>query len=71
MGLLLDWVPNHMGVACGQNRLWDDVVENGPSPASADRFDNHRRPSRTDLGGRVLLPILGDRRRCWSAVSSG
>lgn len=60
MGLLLDWVPNHMGVASGQNRLWDDVVENGPSSRYADWFDIDWSPSRLDLRGRVLLPILGD-----------
>jgi glycogen operon protein len=60
MGLLLDWVPNHMGIASGQNRLWEDVVENGPSSRSADWFDIDWNPSRHDLRGRVLLPILGD-----------
>jgi (1->4)-alpha-D-glucan 1-alpha-D-glucosylmutase len=31
MGLLLDFVPNHMGVARGENAYWTDVLENGPS----------------------------------------
>ncbi len=60
MGLLLDWVPNHMGIASGQNRAWDDVIENGPSSRFADWFDVDWAPSRADLRGRVLLPILGD-----------
>ncbi len=60
MGLLLDWVPNHMGIATGQNACWDDVLENGPSSRFADWFDIDWRPSRGDLHDRVLLPILGD-----------
>ncbi len=60
MGLLLDWVPNHMGVAIGQNRYWDHVLENGPSSIYADFFDIDWRPARRDLQNRVLLPLLGD-----------
>jgi isoamylase len=60
LGLLVDWVPNHMGVAIGQNRWWDDVLENGKSSLFADFFDIDWRPLREDLFDRVLLPILGD-----------
>jgi isoamylase len=60
MGLLLDWVPNHMGVSPGQNRYWDDVLENGPSSLYADFFDIDWRPVRQDLHDRVLLPLLGE-----------
>lgn len=60
MGLLLDWVPNHMGVAIGQNRYWDHVLENGPSSLYADFFDIDWSPARRDLQDRVLLPLLGD-----------
>ncbi len=60
MGLLLDWVPNHMGVAVGQNPWWDDVLENGRSSLYADFFDIDWRPLREDLADRVLLPVLGD-----------
>ncbi|MDP3215105.1 MAG: malto-oligosyltrehalose synthase [Deltaproteobacteria bacterium] len=60
MGLLLDWVPNHMGIANGQNRLWDDVLESGPASQYAEWFDIDWAPARRDLRGRVLLPILGD-----------
>jgi glycogen operon protein len=60
MGFLLDWVPNHMGVAVGQNRLWDDVLENGKSSLYADYFDIDWRPLRGDLADRVLLPVLGE-----------
>lgn len=37
--LLLDWVPNHTGIASGENPWWDDVLENGPRSAFADHFD--------------------------------
>jgi isoamylase len=60
MGLLIDWVPNHMGVSIGHNRWWDDVLENGPSSLYADYFDIDWRPVRQDLHDRVLLPLLGD-----------
>ena len=30
MGLILDFVPNHMGIAAGLNDWWQDVLENGP-----------------------------------------
>ncbi|HEX5658522.1 MAG TPA: glycogen debranching protein GlgX, partial [Polyangiales bacterium] len=59
IGLLVDWVPNHMGIA-GENKLWDDVLENGPSSLYAEYFDIDWSPSREDLRDRVLLPTLGD-----------
>jgi glycogen operon protein len=59
LGLLLDWVPNHMGIASGQNRWWDDVLENGPSSVFADFFDVDWAPPKQALQDRVLLPILG------------
>jgi isoamylase len=60
LGFLLDWVPNHMGIATGQNRWWDDVLENGPSSHFADHFDIDWRPPKETLKNRVLLPVLGD-----------
>lgn len=39
MGQLLDVIPNHMGIAAGCNRWWNDVLENGPSSSYADFFD--------------------------------
>lgn len=59
MGIILDWVPNHMGISSGQNAWWDDVLENGPSSAYADYFDIDFHPPKHDLENRVLLPILG------------
>jgi isoamylase len=60
MGLLLDWVPNHMGIPAGQNKLWDDVLENGPSSLCAEFFDIDWAPPKQGLVDKVLLPILGD-----------
>jgi glycogen operon protein len=60
LGLLLDWVPNHMGIGSSRNQLWYDVLENGPSSLCAEYFDIDWSPSRHDLRDRVLLPILGD-----------
>ncbi|HEX2190795.1 MAG TPA: malto-oligosyltrehalose synthase [Longimicrobiaceae bacterium] len=60
MGHLLDIVPNHMGIAAGANPWWNDVLENGPSSPRADYFDIDWAPYKTELEGKVLLPVLGD-----------
>jgi (1->4)-alpha-D-glucan 1-alpha-D-glucosylmutase len=60
MGHLLDIVPNHMGIAGGANEWWMDVLENGWSSPYADYFDVDWRPSKPELEGKVLLPVLGD-----------
>ena len=60
MGLCVDWVPNHMGIAAGQNPWWENVLENGPSSLYADFFDIDWRPPKDDLEDTVLLPVLGD-----------
>ena len=39
MGLLLDVVPNHMGISSTENRWWWDVLEHGPSSRYATAFD--------------------------------
>src|SRR3954471_22323262 len=31
LGLILDIVPNHMGVGTDENPWWNDVLENGPA----------------------------------------
>jgi isoamylase len=59
LGLLLDWVPNHTGIASGENPWWDDVLENGPSSAFAEHFDIDWSTPKQGLTDRVLLPILG------------
>ena len=58
MGLLLDFVPNHMGVARGENAYWMDVLENGPSSIHAPMFDIDWAPLKSELARKVLLPLL-------------
>jgi len=60
MGLILDIVPNHMGVHGGENPWWNDVLENGRASEYADFFDIDWRPFKPELQGKVLIPILGD-----------
>ena len=59
LGLLIDIVPNHMGIAQARNRWWRDVLENGPSSPYASYFDVDWNPVKAELHDRVLLPILG------------
>lgn len=58
MGLLLDFVPNPMGVARGENAYWNDVLANGPSSIHAQVFDIDWAPLKSELARRVLLPLL-------------
>jgi (1->4)-alpha-D-glucan 1-alpha-D-glucosylmutase len=60
MGLLVDVVPNHMGIAQNRNAWWLDVLENGPASPYASTFDIEWRPVKTELTDKVLLPVLGD-----------
>lgn len=60
MGFIVDFVPNHMGIAEPQNDWWMDVLENGPSSPYARFFDIDWTPLKLELQNRVLLPILGD-----------
>lgn len=63
MGQLLDWVPNHMGVG-PDNSWWLDVLEHGPASRRARFFDIDWNPvNRSELHGKVLLPVLGDHYR--------
>lgn len=59
MGLILDLVPNHMGVG-KFNSWWMDVLENGPASQFADYFDIDWAPVKAELRGKVAIPILGD-----------
>ena len=60
MGLVIDIVPNHMGVLSGDNAWWLDVLENGAASAYAQYFDIDWHSPDAALAGKVLLPILGD-----------
>ena len=60
MGLILDMVPNHMGIGGEKNVWWMDVLENGPSSPYANYFDIDWHPVKPELENKVLLPILED-----------
>ena len=59
MALILDTVPNHMGVGHGDNPWWQDVLQNGRSSAYADFFDIDWDPIKPELRDKVLFPVLG------------
>ena len=52
MGLIIDIVPNHMGVAGGGNAWWNDVLARGQDSEHARVFD-------IDWSRPILLPVLG------------
>ncbi len=52
LGLIIDIVPNHMGVAGDENRWWLDVLEHGQTSEYAPVFD-------IDWRERLVLPVLG------------
>jgi (1->4)-alpha-D-glucan 1-alpha-D-glucosylmutase len=60
MGLILDFVPNHMGVGGKDNLWWLDVLEWGRLSPYAEFFDIDWHGQGSGLGGKVLLPVLGD-----------
>ena len=57
MGVLVDVVPNHMGVATPrENAWWWDLLQHGRDSAYAGAFDVD-----WDAGdGRILVPVVGD-----------
>jgi (1->4)-alpha-D-glucan 1-alpha-D-glucosylmutase len=58
MGLVLDTVPNHMGIGEGDNPWWQDVLQNGRTSAYASFFDIDWTPLKPELTNRVLYPLL-------------
>ena len=60
IGQVLDFVPNHVGIAEPLNEWWMDVLENGPSSRFAPYFDIDWQSLKSDLRDKVLLPILSD-----------
>jgi (1->4)-alpha-D-glucan 1-alpha-D-glucosylmutase len=58
MGLVLDIVPNHVGIS-EHNPWWQDVLANGRSSRFADYFDIDWCPLKPELENKLLLPILG------------
>lgn len=60
MGLILDIVPNHMGVGGDDNIWWLDVLEHGEASEYAAYFDIDWHPPIPGLRNKVLLPFLAD-----------
>lgn len=56
MGVMVDIVPNHMGIAGPANRWWDDVLLRGRDSPHAHVFDIDWD---ADPDGRLRLPLLG------------
>jgi len=59
MGLVLDFVPNHMGIGA-DNPWWWDVLKSGPNSRFAEYFDIDWNPPDPALKDKVLVPVLGD-----------
>lgn len=57
--LLLDIVPNHMGVIGSDNPWWSDVLTHGQASVYAGFFDIDWRPLDPAMAGKLLLPVLG------------
>jgi maltooligosyltrehalose synthase len=67
LGLLIDLVPNHMGIARNRNGWWLDVLENGSGSRWAHVFD-------IDWSWRARCCCRSSATSmasCWSAVSCG
>lgn len=60
IGLILDYVPNHMGVGGADNPHWMDVLEWGQTSPYAEWFDIDWNPESLYLHDKVLVPFLGD-----------
>ncbi|GAA0579246.1 malto-oligosyltrehalose synthase [Craurococcus roseus] len=59
VGLILDIVPNHMGVGGSDNAWWMDVLEWGRQSPYATFFDIDWEPPDRSLTNRMLAPFLG------------
>ncbi|HEY1998588.1 malto-oligosyltrehalose synthase [Paraburkholderia sp.] len=59
MGLIIDVVPNHMGVGGSSNAWWLDILEWGRHSAYARHFDIDWHSPDPALRGKVLMPCLG------------
>lgn len=60
LGQIADVVPNHMGISGNNNKWWTDVLENGHSSVYASYFDIAWESAKSELKGKILLPVLGD-----------
>ncbi len=61
MGLIMDFVPNHMGISESLNSWWMDVLEEGTASNFAKYFDIDWYLTKKAFAEKVILPILGDR----------
>ncbi len=59
MGLVVDLVPNHMGIG-KHNKWWMNVLEHGAASDYGQYFDIDWTPVKDELHGKVLLPVLGE-----------
>ncbi len=59
MCIVLDIVPNHMGVST-RTPWWRDVLEHGRASQYAEFFDIDWNPLKPELHNKLLLPVLGD-----------
>jgi (1->4)-alpha-D-glucan 1-alpha-D-glucosylmutase len=60
MGLILDIVPNHMGVGGKDNAWWLDTLEWGEQSPYARFFDIDFKTNRRGMRGKVMIPVLGE-----------
>ena len=60
LGLLVDFVPNHMGIEGPYNWRWIDVLENGHESRFASFFDIQWNPRHAWWQDRILVPTLHD-----------
>jgi malto-oligosyltrehalose synthase len=61
MKMIVDIVPNHMGVATNENPWWNDVLARGQKSQFGHFFDiDFQHPPRPELVGKVLIPTLGE-----------
>jgi (1->4)-alpha-D-glucan 1-alpha-D-glucosylmutase len=58
IGIVLDIVPNHMGIGGSDNPYWLDMLESGEASRFARWFDIDWAPAEPSLGGKVLAPFL-------------
>jgi (1->4)-alpha-D-glucan 1-alpha-D-glucosylmutase len=59
LGLIIDFVPNHVGVHFADNPWWLDVLEWGPASPHSGSFDIDWDQLPHRARGGVLLPLLG------------
>src|SRR6185437_4457880 len=69
MGLVIDFVPNHMSAHPQWNLWWRNVLANGPSSSVSEYFDIDWYPENSNLHGKVLLAVLGQ--QYGNALESG